>query len=199
MRQTAAAVVRQLRGLVYMDERLIVVVKDLDSIVEPWAEGDLRIEDLGPEKLPELATLNRKRGRADLQRLFSGYVEHGFQGFAGYSGDELVGYYWWVDRQVPKRYTDPHKLGLEIELGPEDVYGSHFFLLEEHRGGEAAGTFLFKAESALRDRGFKLIWGYVARSNRPARWVYSTRGYKPMWVVRLRRFVGIQRTNREPL
>jgi GNAT superfamily N-acetyltransferase len=182
-----------------MQERLIVTVKDLDSIVEPWADEKLGVEDLGPEKLPELARFNRKRGRADLQRLFSGYLEHGFHGFAAYSEDEFVGYYWWVDREVPKPYTDPHKLGLEIELGPEDVYGSHFFLLEEHRGGGAAGHFLFTVESTLRDRGFKMLWGYVAASNRPARWVYSTRGYKPMWVVRLRRVMGIQRTNREPL
>jgi GNAT superfamily N-acetyltransferase len=191
------AIGRQLRGLVYMDDRLIVLVKDLNSIVEPLRNGELRVENLGAEDLSKLAELNRKRGRPAVQRLFARYVEQGFHGFLAYRGEELVGYYWWVDRDVPTLYTDPHKLGLGIELGEGDVYGSHFFLLEEHRGGGVAAEFLSKVESSLRDRDYTRLWGYVASDNRPARWTYSTRGYVPMWIVRLRRVVLVQRTTRE--
>ena len=191
------AIGRQLRGLVYMDDRLIVLVKDLNSIVEPLRNGELRVENLGAEDLSKLAELNRKRGRPAVQRLFARYVEQGFHGFLAYRGEELVGYYWWVDRDVPTLYTDPHKLGLGIELGEGDVYGSHFFLLEEHRGGGVAAEFLSKVESSLRDRDYTRLWGYVASDNRPARWTYSTRGYMPMWIVRLRRVVLVQRTTRE--
>jgi GNAT superfamily N-acetyltransferase len=198
-RQTAVAIGRQLRGLVYSDERLIVIVKDLDSIVEPRHEGELRVRDLGAEQLSDLSELNRIRGRPEIQRLFTHYVEQGFHGFLAYRGEELVGYYWWIDRDVPPRYTDPQKLGLGIELGEGDAYGSHFFVLEEHRGGGAAADFLFKVESSLADRGYTRLWGYVHSANRPARWVYSTRGYKPTWVVRLRRIALIKRTTRESL
>ena len=155
------------------------------------------MENLGAEDLSKLAELNRKRGRPAVQRLFARYVEQGFHGFLAYRGEELVGYYWWVDRDVPTLYTDPHKLGLGIELGEGDVYGSHFFLLEEHRGGGVAAEFLSKVESSLRDRDYTRLWGYVASDNRPARWTYSTRGYVPMWIVRLRRVVLVQRTTRE--
>lgn len=198
-RQTAVAIGRLLGGLVYMDERLMVMVKDLGSIVEPRREGELRVEELRAEHLPELAALNRKRGRPEVQRLFVRYLERGFHGFVAYRSGELVGYYWWVDREVPARYTDLHELGLGIELGADDVYGSHFFMLEEHRGGGLAADFLYNVESALRDRGFTRLWGYVMSANRPARWIYSTRGYSPMWVVRLRRIALIRRTTRESL
>ncbi len=199
VRQTAIAIGRQLRGLAYTDERLIVIIKDLDSIVEPRHDGELRLQDLRAEHLPELAELNRIRGRPEIQRLFTRYVEEGFHGFVAHRGEQLAGYYWWVDRDVPARYTDTRKLGLGIELGEGDVYGSHFFMLEEHRGGGTATDFLFKVESSLRDRGYTRLWGYVHSANRPARWIYSTRGYKPTWVVRLRRIVLIKRTTRESL
>jgi GNAT superfamily N-acetyltransferase len=198
-RQTAEAIGRRLRRLAHSDERLIVIVKDLDSVVEPWRHGELRMEDLTAEQLPALAELNRKRGRPEVDQRFERYVEQGFHGFVAFRGAELIGYYWWVDRDVPTLYPDLHKLGLGIELGEGDVYGSDFFLLEEHRGGGVAADFLFGVESSLRDRGYAQLWGYVASDNRPARWIYSTRGYVPRWAVRLRRIMAMQRTTREPL
>jgi GNAT superfamily N-acetyltransferase len=197
VRQTVVALWRRLRDLLYMEQRLIVIVKDLDSIVEPWRQGDLRFEDLAAKHLPELAELNRKRGRSDVDRRFRRYVEQGFHGFVAYLGQELIGYYWWVDRDVPNLYPDLRKLGLGIEMGEGDVYGSDFFLLEEHRGGGVANDFLFTVESSLRDRGYAQLWGYVVSDNRPARWIYSTRGYTPMWIVNRRRVLFVQRTTRE--
>lgn len=190
---------RLLRGLVYMEVQLIVLVKELDSLVEPRRDGGLRVVDLGVEHVPQLAELNRVRGRPEIQRLFERYLDQGFRGYVAFVDDELVGYYWWVDSSVPVRFTDSQKLGLEIELGEDEVYGSHFFLLEERRGGGVATDFLFKIERALRDRGYARVWGYVSGGNRPARWVYSTRGYTPKWTVRLRRIALVQRTARESL
>lgn len=197
MRQTAVAVGHRLRALAYKDEQLIVIVKDLDSIVEPWRHGELRFENLAAEHLPGLSELNRKRGRPEVDRRFAHYVEQGFHGFIAYLGEELVGYYWWVDRDVQTLYPDLHKLGLGIELGEGDVYGSDFFLLEEHRGGGVAADFLFNVESSLRDRGYRRLWGYVVSGNRPARWIYSTRVYTPMWIVHRKKVLIFQRTTRE--
>jgi GNAT superfamily N-acetyltransferase len=196
-RETAAAIWRRLRNLAYLNERLIVIVKDLDAVVEPWRHGDLRFEDLGAKHLPGLAELNRKRGRPHVDKRFARNVELGFHGFVAFQGEELIGYYWWVDRDVPTLYPDLRKLGLGIEMGDEDVYGSDFFLLEEHRGGGAAADFLFAVESSLRDRGYTQLWGYVVSGNRPARWIYSTRGYRPMWIVQRRRVLFLRRTTRE--
>lgn len=198
LRETTAAVGRRLRRFAKTEERLIVITKDLDTIVEPWEPGDLRLEDLTRERLADLSGLNRERGRPEVDRRFARYVAQGFKGFVAYQGDELVGYYWWVDRDVPALYPDLRKLGLGIELGEGDVYGSDFYLLEHHRGGGVAADFLTKVETTLRDRGYALIWGYVASDNRPARWIYSTRRYVPMWIVNRRKILIMQRTTREP-
>ena len=196
-RQTAVAAGHRLLRLAYMEERLIVIVKDLESIVQYWGDGDLRFEDLGADHLPELSELNRKRGQPEAGRRFARYLEQGFHGFVAYRSEELIGYYWWVDRDVPTLFPDLRKLGLGIELGDGDVYGSDFFLLEEHRGGGVAANFLFKLESSLHDRGYRRLWGYVVSSNRPARWIYSTRGYMPTWIVTRKRVMMLQRTTRE--
>jgi GNAT superfamily N-acetyltransferase len=196
-RETAVAVGRRLWRVVYMQRSMIVIVGKLDSIVEPWRDEGLRLEDLGPQHLPDLAELNRKRGRPDVDRRFARYVQHGFHGFVAYRDDELLGYYWWVDRDVPTLYPDLRRLGLGIELAAGDVYGSDFYVLDEHRGGALAADFLFKVESTLRDRGFERIWGYVMSSNRPARWIYSTRGYVTMWTVHRTKVLAFQRTRRD--
>jgi GNAT superfamily N-acetyltransferase len=196
-RETAVAVGRRLWRAVYVQRSLIVMVGELDSIVEPWRDEGLRLEDLGPQHLEGLAELNRKRGRPDVDRRFARYVQQGFHGFVAYREDELLGYYWWVDRDVPTLYPDLRRLGLGIELAAGDVYGSDFYVLDEHRGGGLAADFLFKVESTFRDRGYERIWGYVVSSNRPARWIYSTRGYVPMWTVHRTKVLAFQRTKRE--
>lgn len=197
-RQTATAVGRRLLRPFYSELRLIVIVKDLDDVAEPFQLGELRLEDLEARHLPGLSELNRKRGRKGIDRRFARYVKQGFHGFVACSGDQVVGYYWWVDRDVKVVYPDLRKLGLGIELGPGDVYGSDFFLLEEHRGGGVAADALFKIERSLHDRGYKRLWGAVEPGNRPARWIYSTRGYVPMWSVTRRRILTVGRTTREP-
>jgi GNAT superfamily N-acetyltransferase len=195
-RETAIAVGRRLLRLAYMKEQLIVIVKDLDAIVEYRRNGDLRLADLGADHLVELSELNRKRSQPEADRRFAHYVEQGFHGFVAYRGQELVGYYWWVDRDVPNLFPDLRKLGLGIELGAGDVYGSDFFLLDGRRGGGTATDFLYKLERSLRGRGYTRLWGYVVSDNRPARWLYSLRGYRPMWIATRRRVMMLSRTTR---
>ena len=188
---------RKLRRLVYLDERLIVVIKDLDSIVEPFKQTTLRVEDLDATQLPALSELNRQRERPEVDKRFADYVAKGFHGLVAYVGEQAVGYYWWVDGHAPNVYPDLAKLDLGIELAAGDVYGSDLFLLEQHRGGGLASELLYRIESVLRDRGYARIWGYVASDNRPARWIYSTRGYVPMWTVHRKRILIVNRTTRE--
>jgi GNAT superfamily N-acetyltransferase len=174
---------QRLRTAVRSEEQLIVLLKDLDEIAEPRLEGDLVLEDLEARHLPALYELNRKRSFERADRRFARAVADGYRGYVAFRDGELVGYYWWVDASVEKRHPDLERLGLGIELGAEDVYGSDFFMLESHRGGGRAVDFLFKLESDLRRRGYRKLWGYVVSTNRPARWLYSSRGYRPMWTV----------------
>jgi hypothetical protein len=58
--------------------------------------------------------------------------------------------------------------------------------------------FLHKIEVALRDLGYEILWGYVVAGNKPARWLYSLRGYKPVRKVASRRLLGRRRTIQAP-
>jgi len=173
----------------YVRRELIVLLKDLNSIVRPKVEGDLLVEDLTAAHLPAISELNRKRGMPGADPYFKYCLAAGIQGFVAIRGEEVVGYYHWVDRDAPTVHPDLWDMGREFQLERKDVYGSGLFLLEEHRGGGTAGDFLFKVETSLRERGYLRLWGYVDSANRPARWLYSTRGYQPMWSVRSRRIV----------
>jgi GNAT superfamily N-acetyltransferase len=198
-RQATVEIGRRVGRLLRTEEQLIVLLKDLGGIVEPLRRDVLRLEDLGSEHLPQLVELNRKRGQPEADRRFARYVEQGFSGFVGYHGEELAGYYWWVDSSKAALFPDLRDLGLGIAVESGDVYGSDFYLLEEHRGAGVAADFLFKVESSLATAGYRRIWGYVLSTNRPARWIYSTRGYLPMWIVKRKRLLLLWRAEREEL
>jgi hypothetical protein len=173
----------------YTEEELIVLVKDLEEIPERRSVGELRIGDLGLGDLPALYELNRRRQEPDpgADQFLEISMRSGYHAFGAYLGDELVGYYWWVDRDNPQPHPDVWKLGRGFELGPEDVYGASLYLLEGARGRNRAGEFLFQVESSLRQRGYRYLWGFVDTDNRAARWLYATRGYRPTRLMTNRR------------
>jgi GNAT superfamily N-acetyltransferase len=193
VRGVLAAIGRRLRLPLYIDQRFIVLLKQLDSIVESRRPGDLRVEDLEAKHLPALSELNRTRGRPQVDKRFAKNVASGFHGFVGWRDDRLVGYYWWVDRYAPVPHPDLRDLSLGIELEEGDVYGSDFFLLEEFRGGGTAADFLCKIEKSLQGRGYRRLWGYVDSGNRAAIWSYRRRGYEPMWILKRRRVLWLWR------
>lgn len=169
-----------------------MLLLDLDRIAVPSVQSDLHLEDLEQRHLPALYELNRKRSFERADRRFASAVADGYRGYVAFRDGELVGYYWWVDAGVEQLHPDLAQLGLGIELGDGDVYGTDFFLLEDHRGEGRAVDFLYKLESDLRRRGYRRLWGYVVSTNRPARWLYSSRGYRSMWTV-LQRTVLLRR------
>lgn len=197
-RGTAARLARQAREG-FVREEVIVLLKDLDSIVEPHHRSGLRVEDTEARHLAGLSKVNRLRGAPHADRYFETAIAKGYHGFVALKGEEVVGYYWWVDRDAKPPHPDLWLLGEGFEMEPGDVYGSSLFLLEEHRGKGSAGDFLHHVETSLRDRGYKRIWGYVEATNRPARWLYSTRAYRPMWKVVHRRFMFFKSRKTAPL
>ena len=175
------------------------MLKDLDDVA-PAKEGDeLRVVDFERRHLAGIHELNRKRDEPDADRYFEESVGEGYHGFAAFVGEELVGYYWWVDRDNPVTHPDLWRMGRGFALAAGDVFGCSLYLLPEYRGGGRAGRFLHQVESSLRDRGYRRLWGWVETSNRPARWIYAVRGYEPKWQVRVRRFVVLAWRHSSPL
>ena len=166
------------------EQRLVVLLKDLATVATPaGATRRVRLESLDHHHLPGLSELNRRRCHTRADHRFEQSLADGHRGFVGFSDGRLVGYYWWVDHEAPNAHPDLTRFGLGIELEPGDVYGSDFYVPEEHRRGGTANAFLFALETELADRGYRRLWGYVQDRNRAARWLYSTRGYEPMWTV----------------
>lgn len=156
------------------ENELLVLVKRLDRIAGVTLEPELSLEDVDASALPGLATFNRRRCATRATDRMAADLAAGRRGFVGRAGAEIAGYYWWVDAAT----GHPHLGRLGVGLGPRDVYGYDFFLAEEHRGGGRAGEFLHGVETALAGRGYEALWGYVRADNRPARWLYSVRGYE---------------------
>ena len=159
---------------------LIVLSKRLDEIAEITLEPRLALGDLGPADLPALAEFNRRRCDRRATGRFAAGLERGERGFVARLDGDVAGYYWWVDRD------HPHLEPLGIRLQDSDVYGFDFFLAEEHRGEGRAVEFLHGIETRLRERGYARLWGYVRGDNRPARWLYSMRGYETVGNVHVR-------------
>ena len=180
-RETTRFVARRLQAHLFLEQELIVLVKELDEIAVPLRRGTLRVEPLQARHLDGLRALNRERGGGDER--FAADVAAGYGGFVALRDEQVVGCYWWVDRTMRPPHRDMAAFGLGIELGERDVYGADLYIREAQRAGGTAPEFLYEVESALRARGFERIWGYVVADNRAARWNYSARGYRPIWTV----------------
>ncbi len=191
-----AKVTARARRALHTRLEVVVLAKDLNDVTELATEEKLRIEELEPEHLPALYEFNRKRCFSKADARAAADLERGYRGFVGFVDDELVGYYWWVDADIDPNHSDIDHYGLGIELQPGEVYGFDFFLLEEHRGDGKSMEFLHKIETALSELGYTLLWGYVVAGNKPARWLYSLRGYKPVRKVASRRILGRRTASR---
>jgi hypothetical protein len=188
----------RLRALTYSRDEVLVLKKDLGQITEMSSSEALRIEELDARHLPALYEFNRERCYSKADARAAAALERGYRGYVGFVGDDLVGYYWWVDRDIEPHHGDIAHFGLDIDLQPGEVYGFDFFLLEHHRGDGKSMEFLYKIEAALRDLGYDALWGYVVAGNKPARWLYSLRGYKPVRKVASRRLLGRRTTQTVP-
>ena len=159
---------------------VVVIAKRLDAIADIPFEERLQLADLDVADLPELAEFNARRCDRRANGRFAAALARGDHGFIARLGGEVAGYYWWVDRH------HPHLDLLGIRLAERDVYGYDFLLAEEYRGDGRAIELLHGIETRLRDRGYARLWGYVRADNRPARWLYSMRGYESVGNVHLR-------------
>ncbi|HEU4702443.1 MAG TPA: GNAT family N-acetyltransferase [Conexibacter sp.] len=171
-----------LRAQLHKQNTELVLVKPLDRIAVPLRRGDVRVEPLERRHLPALRELNRERGDLDGDARFAADLDAGHGGFVGFKDGQLVACYWWVDATMPP-HRDMRTLGLGIELAQRDVYGYDLYVHKGHRAHGTSNDFLFQVETALRERGFERLWGYVAAENRVARWTYEARGYQPRWAV----------------
>jgi GNAT superfamily N-acetyltransferase len=167
----------------YVRDEMLILRKDLDEIPSAPRQTRLRVESLDEADLPALSAFNRAACDARADRRFAAYLQRGYHGFIGHEGDEVAGYYWWVDGRTPRH---PHLAPLGIALEDRDVYGFEFLLGEAHRGGGRAAEFLHHVESRLRDLGYARLWGYVRKTNTAARWTYSVRGYEVVRTLPLR-------------
>ncbi len=192
---TVAALLRRLRQEVYSEVVSIIQLKDLAEIVPVRRPSGVVVEELRREHLPLLAELNRARDAPQVDERFRAYLDSGFKGFIALIEGKAAGYYWWVDAAKAAEFPDLRDFGFGIELGPGEVYGSDYYILEEHRNGRLASEILAHVETGLRERGYSSIWGYVLADNRPARWLYETRGYQRLWVSTRKRRLFLTRVS----
>ncbi|HEX4804333.1 MAG TPA: GNAT family N-acetyltransferase [Conexibacter sp.] len=194
-RGTLAFLATGLRAQLVKRETLVVLAKPLDDVVVPLRRGTVRLEPIERRHLPALAELNRERGDLEGDARFAADLDAGYGGFAAFHGEQLVACYWWCDARMPP-HRDEARLGLEIALGPRDVYGFDLYVDKRHRAGGTANDVLYQVETALRQQGFERLWGWVVAENRGARWTYGARGYLPMWAVRRTRMLRRWRSRR---
>ncbi|HEX5147117.1 MAG TPA: hypothetical protein VFV85_08845 [Conexibacter sp.] len=170
-----------LRAQLTKHDARLVLVKPLDEIAVPKRHGQVRMEPVQTRHVPELRALNAERGDLDGDARFGRDLDSGYGGYVGYAGEQLVSCYWWVDASMRPPHRDLQELG--IPLGAGDVYGFDLYVDKRHRAGGTVNDFLFQVETALRERGFERLWGYVVADNRSARWTYDARGYRAAWRV----------------
>jgi len=195
---TVKDIFARLRHELYSEGTSIVLLKDLGEVRPVKRPTGIVFEDLRREHLPLLYELNRERAAPAVDKRFTEYVDAGFHGFIALLDGKAVGYYWWVDADGGEEFPDLRDFDMGFELGPGEAYGSDFYILEAHRNGRRAGEMLARIEGGLADRGYKKLWGFVLADNRPARWLYESRGYERLWTHTRKKRFFITRVENSP-
>jgi GNAT superfamily N-acetyltransferase len=194
-----------LTAQVYLESDEIVLSKDLPP-AEPAVTGAMRLEEAQAHHLPMLAEFNRRQCNATRTHRFTTNMSEGKRALLGFRDDTLMGYIWWHDSSYTANDCYLSRFGVALADG--DVYGDDLFIAPEHRGHGTPAAFVAAVEAELVRLGYRRMYGFVDATNMPARWLWTTSGYK--LVKRrhthrvLRRFVlvegeGLLRPRRELL
>ena len=198
LRELAGKAGGRVRGLLLDELALVELVHALDEPVAPPRAATMPVEPIDASSLPALHELNRRRCATRKTRRFASDLAAGCAGWVAFRGGEAVGYYWFADHRAARGHRDLRRIPGSVAPGPGEVYGYDLFLLDEARGGNAAGELLAHVESRLRERGVRRIWGYVEADNRPARWLYATRRYRATRRLATRTLLGYRSTQAGP-
>jgi GNAT superfamily N-acetyltransferase len=177
-----------LRGRLYVASDQLVVLQRLDDAGPPPADPRIRVEAAGARHLPALSEFNRRHCNTRRTHGFQHALATGEQALLGFIGEELIGYFWWMDSRRAAQGYYLSRFG--IELGDKEVYGYEFFIAREHRAGGTATEFLARVEAELARLGHERMYGFVECDNVPARWLYTVRGYEVLRRARTRTVLG---------
>jgi GNAT superfamily N-acetyltransferase len=125
------------------------------------------------------------------RKVLNSYLQNKFNGFIATLDKRIIGYFWWVDNQIPPTRNHPHLIRYGIKLMDSEVYTFDFFIRPKYRGGGNAVEFLTTVQFKLKELGFEKVYGQVFADNKAARWLYSLIGNKPIKTVRSYRILKL--------
>jgi GNAT superfamily N-acetyltransferase len=163
------------RAQLYLDSDEIVISKDLPP-VDPAATGTIQLEGAQAHHLPMLAEFNRRQSNATRTHRFEAGLAEGKRALLGFRDGTLIGYIWWQD--AAKTATPCYLARFGVGLAEGEVYGYDLFIAPEHRGRGTPAAFVGAVEAELVRLGYRRMYGFVDAFNTPARWLWTTSGYK---------------------
>jgi len=165
-----------IRNRLYVANDQLVVKRELGGTETPPAGAAVRLEAADMGHLPLLAEFNRRQCNTRRTHGFRTNLAAGERPLLALMGDELIGYFWWMDARRAARGYYLDRFG--ITLRDKEVYGYEFAVAPEHRAGGTASAFLSMAHAELSRLGYERIYGCVESWNLRARWLYSIQGYE---------------------
>jgi hypothetical protein len=172
--------------VIYINRELILVEKNLVEFQpKPISEGKTGFKLI--EISEQIAKDRRLKFSNKIRFLkINKNLSKGYNGFALIKNDEMIGDIWFIkpDQTGALPYHPDLKL-LEIKIGPGQAYMFDAFIEQDERGGGNINLFLNKALLALKNSGFKKIYGYYMADNLPALWMHRLFGYKEINRIKL--------------
>ena len=119
----------------------------------------------------------------------------GYQGFAIARGRTILGDIWFCpgpsSREEQKHPDLDWFAWFGVELGDRDAYMFEMYVKPQERGGGIVSYLHWNALRALREKGFRRVYGYCAADNIPALWVHRTLGYRELGRLRMHRLLTL--------
>lgn len=183
-RHAARALLGLLGSRLYREEERVVILKRLEDGRPATTAPGLEVRAAAGGDADAINAFCRRYYPSRLSRYIRDYRRRGYPLFVAFRGGELIGFFWWVDRDIDAQHPD---LVLhQIDLHRGDTYGFAYFIAPEHRGKTTPSEVITGVLGALRDAGYSRVWGWVRADNRAARWHFRLAGFQDDHRVRVR-------------
>lgn len=124
-------------------------------------------------------------------------VDKGYRGYVLVRDGTVLGDIWCAFSTPDNPSVHPDIGLLQIDCGPQDVYGFDMYIPRRERGNSSLAGFLFGgALHDLKQMGFEKMLCYVMADRTPAVWLHRMLGFKELHRCELMRFLCFKSVKR---
>ena len=184
------------RKMFFWNKDFVLVEKELsNSQLKPTVTKESNFEFIEISKGNIGKIQNLAYSLKSRQLKLESNLAKGYHGFAVVEDNMVLGDVWYACRNdLNEKGKHPDFKFLKIKLNPDEAYLNDMYISADKRGGGLVNFLLGHSLHALKEKGFKKVYGSYETDNIPALWMHRSLGYKEIRKLQVQKFLFFVRS-----